>query len=138
MDINANIKILCKARGLSFQDLADRLQVTRQTLHRQSTGAAQLSTLDKIAAALKVPTFIILHPAPLAALMQYEGRNQAPEIQTQEPGTPAAPVVLCPHCHASLSIQINQEPTPADDQTTATRKQGRPRKTSTDDKSTLF
>ena len=96
MDLNENIKILCKARGLTFADLADRLNITRQTLYRQSTGAAQLSTVERIAAALAVPAFVLIHPAPLAALAIW---NSAP---AQAPG-PA--VVFCPHCKKPIQIQ---------------------------------
>lgn len=97
MDLNENIKLLCKARGLTFADLADRLNITRQTLYRQSTGSAQLSTVERIAAALAVPAFVLIHPAPLAALAIW---NSAP---AQAPG-PAA-VVLCPHCKKPIQIQ---------------------------------
>lgn len=97
MDINENIKILCKARGISFADLADRLNISRQTLYRQSTGAAQLSTVERIASALNVPAFVLIHPAPLAALAIW---NSAP---AQAPG-PAA-VVLCPYCYRPIQIQ---------------------------------
>lgn len=96
MDLNENIKILCKARGLTFADLADRLNITRQTLYRQSTGAAQLSTVERIADALAVPAFVLIHPAPLAALAIW---NSAP---AQAPG-PA--VVLCPYCNRPIQLQ---------------------------------
>ena len=98
MDINENIKILCKARGLTFADLADRLNITRQTLYRQSTGSAQLSTVERIAAALAVPAFVLIHPAPLAALAIWNS-SSAP---AQAPG-PA--VVFCPYCCKPIQIQ---------------------------------
>ena len=99
MDLNENIKILCKARGLTFADLADRLNITRQTLYRQSTGAAQLSTVERIADALAVPAFVLIHPAPLAALAIWNS-SSAP---AQAPG-PAA-VVLCPYCNRPIQLQ---------------------------------
>ena len=97
MDINENIKTICKIRRISFADLAARLNITRQTLYKQSTGAAQLSTVERIADALAVPAFVLIHPAPLAALAIW---NSAP---AQAPG-PAA-VVLCPHCKKPIQIQ---------------------------------
>ena len=146
MNINGNIKLLCKETGTSFADLANRLNITRQTLYRQSAGAVQLSTLERIAKALNVPPFVLLHPAPLAAFRQYRTGTQD--------RTPTARVVfICPSCGARLEVirttapeegprpascqdqdqpqdQDNQ-PEPIEtttDKATATGKRGRPRK----------
>lgn len=107
MDINENIKTLCKIRGLSFADLADRLKVTRQTLYRQSTGAVQLSTVERIANALQVPPFILLHPSPAAALLQIRtGQAPGPEDTTSQGD---ATQITCPFCGGRLQIQIRPE-----------------------------
>ena len=133
MDINENIKILCKARGLTFADLADRLNITRQTLYRQSTGAAQLSTVERIADALAVPAFVLIHPAPLAALAIW---NSAP---AQAPG-PAA-VVLCPYCNRPIQLQAatlatagrpSGQNTGGDPDQDKQPEEGRPKTTATD------
>ena len=112
MDINKSTKILCKARGLSFIELANRLQITRQTLHRTTT-APRLSSIEKIAEALSVPAWILLHPDPAGALWKIEHPNQdprpAPSLNPgpgpifQEP-RPAA-LLLCPACKKPIILQ---------------------------------
>lgn len=110
MDINENIKTLCKIRGISFADLAARLNITRQTLYKQSTGAAQLSTVERIASALHVPAWIILHPTPAAALVQIRtGQVPGPEDRTGQGDTNQAARLLCPICGSRLQIQIRQD-----------------------------
>ena len=132
MDINENIKTLCKVRGLSFADLAARLNITRQTLYRQSTGAAQLSTVERIADALQVPAWIILHPAPAAALVQIRtGQVPGPaEARTSNAGTIQAARLLCPICGSRLQIQIRQDegraPSNDPDSRTEGQEEGRP------------
>ena len=130
MDINKNIKLLCSARGITFAQLADRLNITRQTLYRQSTGAAQLSTVEKIATALQVPAWIILHPAPLAALRQIRTGQVTTASQDQDSTTgQTSPAVLhCPICGGRIKIQIRRE---------TDQDEGRKEETPTD-KSTLF
>lgn len=98
MEINENIKLLCKARGISFADLADRLNITRQTLYKQSTGAAQLASIERIAAALALPAWIILHPAPLAALAAWNQDRRQGQTDT------AAAVIFCPYCKRPIHI----------------------------------
>lgn len=140
MDINQNIKLICKARGISFAELATRLQITRQTLYKQSTGAAQLQTVERIANALEVPPFILLHPAPLTELRRQEtGTQDAPgpgplfsfpagtaddedrtPRQDPRPRTiqPAPAVILCPICGGRLHIVKAVDPDTNQDQTT--------------------
>lgn len=115
MDINENIKTICKIRGISFAQLANRLNITRQTLYKQSTGAAQLSTVERIASALQVPAWIILHPAPAAALIQIRtGQVPGPsQDDTNQAGTIQAARLLCPICGGRLQIQIRQDEGPA-------------------------
>ncbi len=97
--INENIKYYCKVRGIKYADLADRLKITRQSLHAQGTGAPSLSSIEKIAAALEVPAWKLLHP---------------------DPRTLEAPPVLslpCPLCGGRLKVTI--QPAEQDDQTQA-------------------
>lgn len=98
MEINENIKLLCKARGISFAELADRLKITRQTLYKQSTGAAQLASIERIAAALALPAWIILHPRPLAALAAWNQDQRQGQTDT------AAAVIFCPYCKRPIQI----------------------------------
>ena len=108
MEINENIKLLCRARGISFADLADRLNITRQTLYKQSTGAAQLASIERIAAALALPAWIILHPRPLAALAAWN------QDQRQGRTDSAAAIIFCPYC--KRPIQIHTAPDLATDE----------------------
>lgn len=112
MEINENIKLLCRARGISFADLADRLNITRQTLYKQSTGAAQLASIERIAAALALPAWIILHPRPLAALAAWN------QDQRQGQTDSAAAVIFCPYC--KRPIQIHTAPALAEEKRTET------------------
>ena len=113
MDLNKNIKLLCSAQGITFAQLADRLNVTRQTLYKQSTGAAQLASLERIAAALNVPPFVLLHPAPPAALRQIRTGQVTTASQDQDSttGQTSPAVLLCPVCKSRLQIQIQGDNT---------------------------
>jgi len=150
VSINENIKLLCKETGTSFAELADRLGVTRQTLYRQSAGAVQLSTLERIAKALNVPPFVLLHPAPLSAIRQYRTgtRDQAAGDHNQaatasDPATVAT--FRCPICGTTFAPihARNQDDQPepiraTTDKATATKKRGRPRKQAGPEDDKLF
>lgn len=124
MDIKDNIKTICKAQGRTFADLANELSVTRQTLFRQVTGNTTTDTLKRIANALNVAPFILLHPDPARAMQEADGRQDyktAGGIQTapadpDNPGTqaqprPAPPVpAVCPVCHTRLLVSIQPAP----------------------------
>ena len=111
MDTNNNIKQLCKYRGLSFVKLAAILGVTRQTLHKQSTGAARLATLERIAAALDVPTFVLIHPEPVDALKQYQQQT------THQEHNNAGSVFNCPFCGHLLNVTTTEMQTQTDTRT---------------------
>ena len=109
MTINENIKTICKARGLSFAELAARLDMTRQNLHAITTGRPTLATLERIAAALSVPVYILLHPDPAAVLA--------------ETATPGRPVLSCPWCRRPIFLEaapagLIQDPGPGPARTT--------------------
>ena len=127
MDINKNIKLLCSAQGITFAQLATRLNITRQTLYKQSTGAAQLASLERIATALNVPPFLLLHPAPLAVLARSR-TGQVTTAQDSTTGQTSPAVVACPICGGRIKIQIQRE---------TDQDEGRKEETPTD-KSTLF
>lgn len=127
MDINKNIKLLCSAQGITFAQLAYRLNITRQTLYKQSTGAAQLASLERIATALNVPPFLLLHPAPLAALARAR-TGQVTTASHDTTGQTSPAVLRCPICGSRLQIQIQRE---------TDQDEGRKEETPTD-KSTLF
>ena len=98
--IRDNVKLICKMQGRKLSEIADALNITRQSLHRFLTGSPNLDTVERIAAALNVPAWIILHPAPAAALIQ--ARTQADQAQE---GRQAARLI-CPFCGRPVTVQI--------------------------------
>ena len=102
--IRQNIKLLCKYRGINLGDLAQRLNITRQTLNSYFTKSPTTATLAKIADALNVPPFVLLHPAPLTALRMMEHQNPA-QLQTHQ-------ITICPYCHKRIKIQLTQDEQP--------------------------
>ena len=102
MDIKDNIKTICKARGRTFAQLANDLNITRQTLFRQLTGNTTTDTLKKIADCLNVPPFILLHPDPARAMEQ----DERPQATRPAPSYPAPVRLLCPCCNSPLLLSI--------------------------------
>ncbi len=49
------VKEICKAKGITVGDLAERMQMARESLSRAINGNPTLDTLEKIAQALDVP-----------------------------------------------------------------------------------
>lgn len=49
-----SVKELCKEKGLTIQDLADKMEMKRESLSRAINGNPTLETLEKIANALEV------------------------------------------------------------------------------------
>ena len=86
--IQDNIKYYCARQGIRYADLADRLNITRQTLHAQGTGAPSLSSIEKIARALNIEPWKLLHPDPASI------------------ETPPAPSLCCPICGGRLTVRI--------------------------------
>lgn len=53
--MNLRVKEICKAKGITIGDLAERMQMARESLSRAINGNPTLDTLEKIAQALEVP-----------------------------------------------------------------------------------
>ncbi|WP_288722822.1 helix-turn-helix domain-containing protein [uncultured Bacteroides sp.] len=49
-----SVKEICKKKGLTIQDLADKMEMKRESLSRAINGNPTLETLEKIASALEV------------------------------------------------------------------------------------
>lgn len=49
-----SVKEVCKEKGLTVQDLADKMEMKRESLSRAINGNPTLETLEKIANALEV------------------------------------------------------------------------------------
>jgi Predicted transcriptional regulators len=52
--MNLKIKDLCKQQGITLSDLADRMNIKRESLSRAINGNPTLESLEKIAIALGV------------------------------------------------------------------------------------
>ena len=102
--IRDNIKLICKAKGMQLGDISDALNITRQTLHTYLTGTPTIATIEKIAAVLGVPAFVILHPAPLTAM----------RLEAEQPKTQQTPIIICPNCGKRITIRAtaSQDGTP--------------------------
>ena len=53
--MNLRVKEICKQKGISIGDLADKMEIKRESLSRAINGNPTLDTLMKIAGALNVP-----------------------------------------------------------------------------------
>lgn len=86
MEISEKVKELCKARGVTFKELAERLGVTdiwlRSSLKRNPT----VATLERIAGGLGVPVWRLL--------------------VSPEEVTPPSPSVTCPQCGARINVAV--------------------------------
>lgn len=91
--IRDKVQEILKSRGRSQIDLANALNVTRQTLHYYLTGNITLSTLEEIAAALDV------EPAELLRT----GADQL--IQAPRATQDHAPGIVCPYCGQIIRIE---------------------------------
>ena len=49
------VKEICKVKGMTIGDLAERMQMQRESLSRAINGNPTLDTLNRIAEALQVP-----------------------------------------------------------------------------------
>lgn len=53
--MNLRIKEICKEKGVTIGEVAEKMQVARESLSRAINGNPTLETLEKIATALGVP-----------------------------------------------------------------------------------
>lgn len=92
MEVNytANIKRIAKEKGIQIKDLAQALNITKETLSRLINNEnPTLNTVKKIAIALNVE--------PSEILFGIKDNNQ------QQPNN------ICPHCGKKIKISIEPE-----------------------------
>ena len=77
------IKELCKERGITQKELADKLGVSEVTLSRATNGNTSLQLLEKIASALGV-SVSELFDAPKGGL------------------------ITCPHCGKGITLKVEE------------------------------
>ena len=72
--MNLRVKEIIKSKGMSMQELSDKLGIVRDTLTRNINGNPTLETLEKIAAALNVPvTELFEQKSGFTALIDNDG-----------------------------------------------------------------
>lgn len=69
------VKEIIKEKGLTMQEVSDRIGIVRDTLTRQINGNPTVETLQKIADALEVtvPELFVSKSSDFTALIDYKG-----------------------------------------------------------------
>lgn len=80
------IKEILKEKNMTVQELADKMNVSRQALSRQINGKLLVETAQNIADALEVPLWQL--------------------FKDGDDDMPSTPSITCPYCGKPLSIEI--------------------------------
>ena len=64
-----SVKEVCKEKGLTIQDLADKMEMKRESLSRAINGNPTLETLEKIASALEVDITELFGPSSCGGII---------------------------------------------------------------------
>lgn len=83
------IKEILKEQGVTINELADKLGISRVTLSTQINGTANIVSYEKIATALNVPMWQLF--------------ASPEEIQPQSDGVS----ITCPNCGKSIKIKVD-------------------------------
>lgn len=83
------VKEITKSKGLTMQQLSEKLGVTRDTLTRNVNGNPTIETLSKIATALEVPIWQLF---------------ASPEEVAQQTKSD-----ICPHCGQPIVVKTKIE-----------------------------
>lgn len=83
------IKEILKEQGVTINELADKLGISRVTLSTQINGTANIVSYEKIATALNVPMWQLF--------------ASPEEIQSQSDGSS----ITCPNCGKSIKIKVD-------------------------------
>lgn len=81
--MNLRVKEICKEKGITIQELADNMEMKRESLSRAINGNPTLETLEKIATALGVN---------ISELFDQPKNNTAG--------------ITCPHCGKNINIKV--------------------------------
>jgi len=84
------IKEILKQKGLTIQDLANILGISRQALGKQIQGKMLLETAERIATALNVP------------MWQLFASHEEVQANPESNGTR----IICPHCKKAIPLEI--------------------------------
>ena len=74
--MNLRVKEICKEKGITIGDVAEIMQMARESLSRAINGNPTLDTLEKIAKALDVPVSSLFDvESELYGLVQFKGKT---------------------------------------------------------------
>jgi len=74
--MNLRVKEICKSKGITIGDLAEKMPMARESLSRAINGNPTLDTLEKIAQALEVPVSNLFDvESELYGLLLFRGRT---------------------------------------------------------------
>lgn len=82
------IKEILKEKGLTINDLAEMLDISRQALSKQIQGKMLVETAERIASALNVPMWQLF-----ASLDEVQPQNDVTGI-------------TCPYCGKNINIKV--------------------------------
>ncbi len=82
------IKEVLKEQGITINELADKMGISRVTLSTQINGTANIVSYEKIATALNVPMWQLF--------------ASPEEVQPKKDGAS----LTCPHCGKSINIKV--------------------------------
>ena len=84
------IKDLLKEKGVTINELADKMGISRVTLSTQINGTANIASYEKIATALNVPMWQLF-----ASSEEVHPKSDSLSL-------------TCPHCGKDISIKVEQ------------------------------
>ena len=84
------IKEVLKEQGITINELADKIGISRVTLSTQINGTANIVSYEKIATALNVPMWQLF--------------ASPEEVQPKKDGLS----LTCPHCGKDINIKVEQ------------------------------
>ncbi|MCE9231166.1 helix-turn-helix domain-containing protein [Bacteroides ovatus] len=81
------IKDILKERGITINELAEKMGLNRVTLSTQINGTANIASYEKIATALDVPMWQLF-------------------VSSQEVQEPGKNTITCPHCGKPIELEV--------------------------------
>lgn len=68
------LKEVCKAKGVTLSQIADKLEISRETLSRSINGNISLNRLNEIAEILEVQVTELISVSQVFGLIDYNGK----------------------------------------------------------------
>ena len=85
-NLSKSVKFLCKRRGITMRELAEKMEIAPESLSRAINGNPQLTTINKIAECLNVGVVDLFNPTigdeNLLSLVRFQGANLPQDTNT--------------------------------------------------------